>query len=61
MKILLLGDLHTGIGGDDPWVHEYILDTIKKAVEYSKEHNIKTWIQTGDWFDCRKAINSPSF
>ena len=36
MKILLLGDLHTGIGNDDPWVHEYILDTIKKAVDYSK-------------------------
>lgn len=56
MKILLLGDLHTGIGNDDPWVHEYILDTIKKAVDYSKENDIKVWIQTGDWFDCRKAI-----
>lgn len=56
MKILMMGDLHTGVGNDDPWMHEIIFESFKKAVDFSKENNITTWIQTGDWFDVRKAI-----
>lgn len=56
MKILHLGDLHIGVKQDDEWVQNIQRDGIQKAIDYSKKHNIKTWIQYGDWFDVRKAI-----
>ena len=56
MKIMMVGDLHTGIGNDDPWLHDIIKTTFRKMVDYSKANGITTWIQSGDWFDVRKAI-----
>lgn len=56
MKILHLGDFHIGVKQDDPWVQDIQRDGIRQAIEYSKKHGIKTWIQYGDWFDVRKAI-----
>lgn len=56
MKIILMGDLHTGVGGDDPWMQDIIYRTFRKAVDYSVENGITTWIQSGDWFDTRKSI-----
>lgn len=55
MKVLELGDLHLGIKKDDPWHQSISLSLIKQAIAYSLEHNIKRWIQTGDWFDVRQA------
>lgn len=56
MKLLILGDLHCGVKDDDPW-HENIIErAIDQAIEYSKMNGIKQWIQTGDWFDVRKAV-----
>lgn len=56
MKILHLGDLHIGVKQDDVWVQNIQRDGIQQAIDYSKKHGIKTWIQYGDWFDVRKAI-----
>lgn len=56
MKLLKLGDLHIGVKGDDPWMETVILNSIKQAIDYSKANSITVWIQTGDWFDVRKAV-----
>lgn len=56
MKILKIGDLHIGAKQDDPWIQHIQRDAIQQAIKISREHGIKTWIQTGDWFDVRKAI-----
>ncbi|WCZ66228.1 recombination-related endonuclease [Yersinia phage MHG19] len=56
MKILNIGDLHIGVKADDEWTQNIQRDGIKQAIEISKKHGIKTWIQYGDWFDVRKAI-----
>lgn len=56
MKLLFLGDLHTGVKKDDPWMEGVIKTAIQDAVTYSKANGITNWIQTGDWFDVRKAI-----
>lgn len=56
MKSLILGDLHFGVKQDDPWMQNIQSELIDKAIEYSKEHGIKVWIQSGDWFDVRKAV-----
>lgn len=56
MKILMLGDLHFGVKQDDAWMQDVQRLLIKQAIEYSKEHGIKQWLQGGDWFDVRKAV-----
>lgn len=56
MKILHLGDLHFGAKQDDPWIQFIQRDGIRQAIEISRKYGIKKWIQTGDWFDVRKAI-----
>lgn len=56
MKILNLGDWHLGVKADDEWTQNIQRDGIKQAIEVSKEHGIKTWIQYGDIFDVRKAV-----
>ena len=56
MKFLLLGDLHFGVKQDDPWMQNIQRLAMKQAIEYSKLNGITHWIQSGDWFDVRKAI-----
>lgn len=56
MKILKMGDWHLGVKGDNAWIQNIQRNGIRQAIEYSKLHGIKTWIQAGDVFDVRKAI-----
>lgn len=56
MKILKLGDLHFGVKQDSVWMQNIQRLAIENAIKYSKENGITKWIQTGDWFDVRKAI-----
>lgn len=58
MKIAFLGDTHFGCRNSNQVIQrhqELFLDKI--FWPYIKEHNIKTIIQTGDYFDNRKWIN----
>ncbi|QBX32730.1 endonuclease subunit [Aeromonas phage Asfd_1] len=57
MKILHLGDLHNGVKDDDPWHEDIVEHAIVQAVEYSKANGITQWIQSGDFFDVRKAVS----
>lgn len=57
MKILHFGDLHNGVKDDDPWHEDIAEHAIDQAIEYSKKHGITQWIQTGDFFDVRKAVS----
>ncbi|APU02346.1 recombination-related endonuclease [Aeromonas phage SW69-9] len=57
MKILHLGDLHNGVKDDDPWHEDIVEHAIDQAIAYSKAHGIRQWIQTGDFFDVRKAVS----
>lgn len=56
MKVLMLGDLHFGVKQDDKWMQNIQRLAIKEAIKLSIQNGIKKWIQTGDWFDVRKAI-----
>lgn len=56
MNTLFLGDLHIGVKKDDKWMQNIQRESIKGAIEYSKEQGITQWIQAGDWFDTRNAI-----
>lgn len=58
MKIIMLGDLHTGVSNDDPWIHGYIEKFFDFMCEYAVENGIKHMIQAGDWFDTRRAVTS---
>lgn len=55
--IAILGDLHCGVKNDDPWMEKNIHGFFKYFVSECKKKNIKTCIQTGDWFDVRKGIS----
>ncbi len=56
-KWVLLGDVHFGIKNHDKQIAEYQLKFFKNVlIPYINEHNITTIIQTGDWFDSRRAI-----
>lgn len=57
MKILKIGDLHFGVKNDCPWMQNAQRQFINQAIDYSVKHGIAQWIQTGDWFDVRKAIS----
>lgn len=56
MKLLKMGDLHIGVKQDDSWMQNVQRLLIKQAIEYSKQHGITRWLQSGDFFDVRKAI-----
>lgn len=56
MKTLFLGDLHIGVKEDDPWHENIILSSIEQAIAYSKANGITQWLQSGDFFDVRKAV-----
>ncbi len=56
-KWILLGDVHFGIKNHDKQIAEYQLNFFKNVlIPYINKHNITTVIQTGDWFDSRRAI-----
>lgn len=60
-KIAFVGDLHIGIKQADSFMEKYQLKFFNKCLfPYLKKHNIKTVIQTGDWFDSRRAIRHSS-
>lgn len=54
--MMILGDLHIGVKQDDKWMQNIQRLAIKEAIDISIKNGIKKWIQTGDWFDVRKAI-----
>lgn len=54
--MMILGDLHIGVKQDDKWMQNIQRLAVKEAIELSIQNGIKKWIQTGDWFDVRKAI-----
>ncbi|UYD59778.1 exonuclease subunit 1 [Aeromonas phage avDM9-HANS] len=56
MKILHIGDLHNGVKDDDPWHENIVEHAIDQAIAYSKANGITQWLQSGDFFDVRKAV-----
>lgn len=56
-KFALLGDLHMGAKGDDPWLEEIIVSYVKWFVDQCKEKGIRSCLQAGDWFDVRKGLS----
>lgn len=58
MKIAFLGDTHFGCRNSNQTIQAWQERFLEKVFwPYIKEHNIKTVIQTGDYFDNRKWIN----
>lgn len=57
MKVLHLGDLHNGVKEDDPWHENIVEHAIDQAIAYSKANGITQWVQSGDFFDVRKAVS----
>ncbi|WNL62896.1 hypothetical protein [Citrobacter phage Ci1] len=55
--IAILGDLHFGVKGDDSWMENVIREFFAHFVAECEKKNIRTCIQTGDWFDVRKGIS----
>ncbi|AIA65040.1 putative recombination endonuclease subunit [Cronobacter phage S13] len=55
--IAILGDLHFGVKNDDPWMENVIRGFFTHFVAECKKQNIRTCVQTGDWFDVRKGIS----
>lgn len=55
--IAIVGDLHFGVKNDDPWMENIILGFFKHLVAECEKKNIRTCVQTGDWFDVRKGIS----
>lgn len=53
----IVGDLHLGVKNDDPWMEKNIHGFFKHLVSECKKLNIRTLLQTGDWFDVRKGIS----
>lgn len=56
-NIALIGDLHLGSHKDNSWTEECIYNSLKYFTDYCKSNGIDTIIQTGDFFDNRKAIS----
>lgn len=57
MKICILGDLHFGIKNHDTRIAQAQACFFDRVLfPYLKSNNITTIIQTGDFFDCRRAI-----
>lgn len=60
-KIAILGDLHIGIKQADAFMEAYQLEFFNKCLfPYLNQHKITTVLQTGDWFDSRRAIRHSS-
>lgn len=60
-KIALLGDLHIGIKQGDTFMEKYQNRFFNKCFfPYIKKNKITKVIQTGDWFDSRRAIRHSS-
>lgn len=56
-KIIILGDTHFGVKQADGFIESYQQKFFDKILfPYIKKHNVKHVIQTGDWFDSRRAI-----
>lgn len=55
--IAILGDLHFGVKNDDPWMENVIRGFFTHFVAECEKQNIRTCVQTGDWFDVRKGIS----
>ena len=55
-KFIIIGDIHLGIRKDCAWTYRYQLESLKKITQYAKDNNITTIVQTGDFFDTRRAI-----
>ena len=57
-KVAILGDTHFSFRQDSTAYIEYIRDFYdNKFIPYLIENNIKTVVQTGDFFDNRKSLN----
>lgn len=56
-NIAIIADLHIGVSKDNTWMEDNIYQTLKYFTDYCKSNGIDTIIQTGDWFDNRKAIS----
>lgn len=58
MKIAFIGDLHFGARNSNQVIQRHQKNFLENCFwPYIEEHNIKTVIQTGDYFDNRKWIN----
>lgn len=56
-KVLILGDTHFGIKNHDNILATHQVKFFKEVlIPYIKKNHIKTIVQTGDWFDSRRAI-----
>lgn len=56
MKIIIIGDLHEGVGADDPLIQTAQKMFLEHVCDYAVTNEIETMIQTGDWFDVRSGI-----
>lgn len=52
---LFIGDIHTGFKNDLDWFHDNLYAVIKQACEHATAQGIDRIVQTGDFFDVRKA------
>lgn len=60
MKFLVIGDLHIGVGKDDPWHENIRAKALEQIFEYTLENDIKTLVFLGDIFDDRKYLTHRS-
>ncbi|AUE22568.1 recombination endonuclease subunit [Aeromonas phage Ah1] len=57
MKLIIEGDKHVGTQKDSAYMQNAIYLGSKFLCDYAKKHDIKTLIQTGDWFDVRAGLS----
>ena len=58
-KIMILGDLHVGVKqGNIVMMEQHLRYIEEQFIPYILSNNIKTIIQTGDMFDCRKGATT---
>lgn len=56
MKFLVIGDLHYGVGNDDPWQENIRIQTMKQIFDYVDDNDISTLVFLGDVFDNQQAL-----
>ena len=57
MKLIMGGDFHLGTKKDDRYINNAQRTFMSFMCDYAKQHNIRTLIQSGDWFDQRSGLS----
>lgn len=60
MKFVVIGDMHNGVGADDPWHENVRSELMNDVYDYVKNNGIKQLLFLGDIFDNRNSLTHRS-